>query len=99
MLSKLPVPLCAVLHLWFAKQDSLSACLHIFAHKSSLSADCSPRWAAASLNQIRAGLTLEGSKTCHPHNVSVWLEDYWGLVVFKKQKTQEVFLFTSPLTA
>ena len=34
-----------------------------------------------------------------PQNVPLWHEDYFKLIIFKKQKTQEVFLFTSPLAA
>ena len=34
-----------------------------------------------------------------PQNVSLQDEDYFRLIIFKKQKTQEVLPVTSPLTA
>ena len=42
--------------------------------------------------------TVQGSKICHS-KICPLHEDYFRLAIFKKQKTQEVFLFTSPLTA
>lgn len=32
-------------------------------------------------------------------NMPLWHLDYFRLIIFKKQKTQEVFLFTAPLPA
>ena len=34
-----------------------------------------------------------------PQNVSLWPEVSIKLIIFKEQKSQEVFLFTSPLVA
>lgn len=40
-----------------------------------------------------------GEENLPSQNVSLWHEDYFRLFVFKKQKTQEDFPCTSPLTA
>ena len=40
-----------------------------------------------------------GEQNLPPQNVSLWHEDYFRLIIFKKQKTQEAFLVTSPVAA
>lgn len=42
-------------------------------------------------------IAFVGEQNLPPPNVSFWQEDYFRLIVFKKQKTQEIFVFTSPI--
>ena len=37
-----------------------------------------------------------GEQNLPPQNVSLWHEDYFRLIRFKKKKCQDIFLFTSP---
>ena len=39
---------------------------------------------------------IAGEEDLPAQYVSLWHEDYFRLLIFKKQNTQEVFLFTSP---
>ena len=38
-----------------------------------------------------------GKENLPSQTVSLWDEDYFRLIIFKRQMTQEDFLFTSPL--